>query len=46
LSGVQAYERRDWIEVRARIGLDSETIRKAYLDAFTWSTQILNGFAD
>lgn len=43
LSGVKAYERKDWSSAEASLGLDEESIQKAYLSSMAWSVRTLNG---
>jgi EAL and modified HD-GYP domain-containing signal transduction protein len=38
---VQAYERREWSDVKAGVALDSELIEKAYLESLVWSAGVL-----
>jgi EAL and modified HD-GYP domain-containing signal transduction protein len=42
---VQAYEKRDWNQVRCG-DLDQETIREAYIKAMAWAIRSLNAFSD
>jgi EAL and modified HD-GYP domain-containing signal transduction protein len=46
LRSVQAYERREWTSATAGLDVSEETLRKAYLDALTWSMRTLSGVAE
>lgn len=43
LNGVKAYERKDWLTAEASLGMDEESIQKAYLNSMAWSVRTLNG---
>ena len=43
LDGVMAYERRDWTEAQASLGLTEDALQKAYLNSMAWSMRTLHG---